>query len=236
LLRTYWLLTIGSLIFLCSGAWNLRMNVCVTTICSYDCLITQYCSKICMYVLAREDRIYRGRPFRPKSWKKFTLPDTKANGICGGKGELTAGCEIVHCLYLFLLYTRDTTSPLSYFPSPPKNRGSVKFRENKLFSWRRPDIQGWAFAHFENERFSKSLIFRSFLLFRSFWKSERAIALFVALFEKSKERLLFLSLFLKEQKSNRSFDCSFKKRVKRAIAHLLFCKERRKERLLICSF
>jgi len=37
------------------------------------------------------------------------------------------------------------------------------------------------------------------------------IALFIALFKKAKEQLLFLSLFLKEQKSDSSFGCSFEK-------------------------
>jgi len=57
-----------------------------------------------------------------------------------------------------------------------------------------------------------------------------------ALFDRAKERLLFLSLFLEEQKSDRSFGRSFEKSEKRAIAHLLFCKERQKERSLIRSF
>jgi len=50
--------------------------------------------------------------------------------------------------------------------------------------------------------------------------------------------LLFyaFSLFLKDQKSDRSFGCSFDKGKKRAIAHSLFCKERRKEQSLIHSF
>jgi len=88
----------------------------------------------------------------------------------------------------------------------------------------------------KNEPFGKLLIFCPFWLFRSFQKSERAIAIFVAFFERVKEQLLFLSLFLKEQKSYCSFGCSFEKSKKRAIAHLLFCKERRKEQLLIRSF
>jgi len=57
-----------------------------------------------------------------------------------------------------------------------------------------------------------------------------------ALFERANEQLLFLLLFLKEQKSDCSFRRSFEKSKKRAIAHLLFCKERQKERLLIRSF
>jgi len=57
-----------------------------------------------------------------------------------------------------------------------------------------------------------------------------------ALFERAKERSLFLSLFLKKRKSDRSFGRSFEKSGKRVIAHSLFCKEQRKERLLIRSF
>jgi len=61
-----------------------------------------------------------------------------------------------------------------------------------------------------------------------------------------KEQSLFLLLFLKERKSDRSFGRFFKKSnrsfallqraTKRAIAHLLFCKEQQKEQWLICSF
>jgi len=64
--------------------------------------------------------------------------------------------------------------------------------------------------------------FHSFALFER--AKERSL-FFVTLFERAKERSLFLSLFLKEQKNDRSF----KKSKKRAIPHLLFCKERRKE-------
>jgi len=91
-------------------------------------------------VLATEDRRFRRRPFEPSSWKKFTFPETNTTAICGWEGELTAGFDIVHCLCLFLLYTKDTTSPFSYFPSPPTDGGSVGTRQSKLFSWRRPDM------------------------------------------------------------------------------------------------
>jgi len=44
-----------------------------------------------MYVVTREDRIYRRRHIGPLSWKKFTFPETDTTAICGGEGELTAG-------------------------------------------------------------------------------------------------------------------------------------------------
>jgi len=91
-------------------------------------------------------------------------------------------------------------------------------------------LQGWAFIHFENEQ---SLIF-ALLLF------------FVALFKRAKEQSLFLSLFLKERKSDCSHGCSFEKSdcsfallqraQKRAIAHSLFLIERMSEQLLNHSF
>jgi len=45
-----------------------------------------------------------------------------------------------------------------------------------------------------------------------------------------------LSLFAKEQMSDRSFFALFKRAMKRAIALLLFQKERQKEQSLIFSF
>jgi len=75
-----------------------------------------------------------------------------------------------------------------------------------------------------------------FAYFCSFALFERAIALFVTLFERANERLLFLSHFLKEQNSDCSFGPSLEKSEKRAIAHLVFCKEQQKERSLIRSF
>jgi len=59
---------------------------------------------------------------------------------------------------------------------------------------------------------------------------------FFTLIERAKERSLFLSLFLKEQKSDSSFGRSFEKSKKRVIAHLLFLKELMSKRLLNCSF
>jgi len=56
------------------------------------------------------------------------------------------------------------------------------------------------------------------------------------LFERANEQLFFLSLFFKEQKSDRSFRRSFEKNEKRAIAHSLFCKEQQKEQSLTRSF
>jgi len=84
----------------------------------------------------------------------------------------------------------------------------VKRRDRrKLFFIRR--LQGWAFAHFENEQ---SLIFALF-------KRAKERSLFLSLF--LKEQLLFLLLFLKEQKSDRSFGHSFEKSEKRKL--LIFC-------------
>jgi len=103
--------------------------------------------------------------------------------------------------------------------------------------WQTSNIQGWAFAHFENERtllflsekgaIWKMLIYCYFLLFlkerksdcsfhRSFWKSDCS---FCCSFWKSEIAMALLVALLK-----------------RAIAHLLFGKERRKERSLILSF
>jgi len=56
------------------------------------------------------------------------------------------------------------------------------------------------------ERFGKSLIFRSFSFFRSFWKSKRAIALFVALLKRAKKSDRSFALFKRAtKKSDRSF-------------------------------
>jgi len=90
----------------------------------------------------------------------------------------------------------------------------------------------WAIALFlaKNERFGKSLFFA---YFRSFWKSKRAVALFVALFERAKEWSLFLSLFLKERKSDLSFGRSFKKSKRRWLLIRSFAKSAEKSN---CSF
>jgi len=54
--------------------------------------------------------------------------------------------------------------------------------------------------------------------------------------KRANERLLFLSLFAKEQMSERSFFALFKIAMKRAIALLLFFKERMSNGLLNRSF
>jgi len=62
--------------------------------------------------------------------------------------------------------------------------------------------QGWAIAHFENER---SLIF-ALSLFLKERKSDRS---FRRSFEKSEKRAIAHSLFCKEQLSKRSLICYF---------------------------
>jgi len=84
----------------------------------------------------------------------------------------------------------------------------------------------WAIALFFEQKISNLENCSFFAHFCSFAlslflkdrKSERAITLFITLFERAKEQSLFLSLFLKEQKNDCSFGRSFEKSKKRAIA------------------
>jgi len=105
--------------------------------------------------------------------------------------------------------------------------------------------EGWAFAHFgmsdrsffwaKNEQFGKSLIFCSFLLFRSFWMSKKAIALFVALLKRAKKEQSLICSFEKSEKNNRS-SALLHWATKWGIALSLFFNERMSNRLLNYSF
>jgi len=96
----------------------------------------------------------------------------------------------------------------------------------------------WAIALFlaKNERFGISLIFCSFLLFRSLWKSERAIALFTALLKRATKRVIAHLLFSKEWKKSDHSLPLLQRATKRTIAHSLFFKEQSSERLHNRSF
>jgi len=150
----------------------------------------------------------------------------------------------------FLLFSKEQPKDWLLFCSFKKS--SKKSDRSFILSKRatkRASEQKWA----KNERFSKSLIFRSkklalahfqngaiaYLLiihFRSFQKSNWAITGSFALLKKANERSLFSALFAKERMSDRSFFALFKRVTKRAIALLLFLKEWQKEWSLFCSF
>jgi len=108
---------------------------------------------------------------------------------------------------------------MSDFP----NRSFFAQKKEKKSDWSfskwtnaQPSEQGWAIAHL--------LIAH----FRSFQKSDWAIARSFALLKRATEQLLFLLLFAKEQMSDRSFQRSLQKSKWAIALFLLFSKERPK--------
>jgi len=110
--------------------------------------------------------------------------------------------------------TRVITHSLSLKERQKERSHNCSFENEWLPNSAFPGLGNWSFSKWaialfflaKNERFGKSLIFRTFLLIRSFWKSERVITLIVALFKRATKRAIAL----------------LQRATKRAITHLLF--------------